>query len=370
MTTHHEQIPIPPPPLSDSELAVLREKADCGGTEACMCAIEEMGPRMYERLVDRLRSERYHEHTIGEVLDTAPLTEQTSLRHLIALWLYDSDTFYHSLRTYDLVTQALRRNRTLERAVTDEQLTTKHAQRAALLHDIGKLRIPRSVLTNHVTYNETLARLIEAITVRDNETCELLKRVCGVVPTADTVESVLQTHHKRPVHVLPASRMVSAEDLRALGMRGFETTGVSLMDIINQHEECTRAMLAPTHPIESEIAGHHHSPEKSGYPYTSGLVGATSRLASELMMALDEIDALAHPRAYRAQGSLVVGLNEVVQTARRGKISDFVAYHVLTTFINDISQEDRESHMRQFDTLAAYLREKSAPREEDTKMAA
>lgn len=343
--------------LSEEELEFLRAQADSGSTERILSPLREMDPEAFQMTLARLRCEEYRTNTVGRVLDECPHLDTILLEHMVALWLYDPGTFFHSVRTYELVTHVLTKDTSLAEMVTSEKVTFDHLQRSALLHDIGKLCIPRNILCNKLPHAEAIELLRTALTKGDEKTLRMFKEKCNIVPEPTTLEETLDRCNVRPIHVLPVTSFLQNTDIQNLLVRGFTVEHASLMDIINQHEAHTRRMLVATHPVESEVAGHHHSPEKSAYQNSAHLLGMTSRLASELMMALDEVDALSHPRVYRNDGSLALGLLEVVHTTERGRISDFIAFHVVATLIKDIALIDAEEHSEAVHALESYLRE-------------
>lgn len=351
---------IPQAPRSDEvisaeEWGVLRAAADSGDVETTINEARELG-RLGDALNLFRRDNVTENHTVEELLKDAPELSDRDWERLLALWLFDTETAHHSLRTYSLVHRILRARPELVAAIQAEGVELKEEELATILHDLGKLRLPRSVLNNKLSEDEARTLLFEKLHSSDAATLVIAANYFGHSVSTTDVEVALAHKRVRPIFLLPIQYVASEYDIAELRARGFELNDATLMDIINQHERFTGTLIREDHPKESEIAAHHHHPELSRYPASSDLLASTSGLATELVTMVDEIDALTFKRSYKTARPFVEALTHELERYHAGKRSALTTYHVLSVLCEDISEEERTAHPEDIATLNAFIK--------------
>lgn len=354
-------------PLTEAEWRVLYEKADCGNPSEILSELHETG--LYERAFETFKHNQITpESTIESTLASAPPLLEKDWDGLLTLWLYDKETAYHSLRTYLLMHRILLKRSELAKAIETEGVQVNQEELIAILHDRGKSAIPRSVLNNKMSQKEAEKILFEKLRTSDPATLAVIQTKLGESSaTQESVQQALSAGFVRPIRLLPIEYVVAQEERAELERRGFEVEGKTLMDVIDQHEQFTGKWLKDDHPVESEIAGHHHHPRESRYQTSSGLLGITSNVSAELVTVLDEIDAITSARSYKKAVPAPIAFVNELRRCERGELSEFVTYQVLVELMQDIAEEENAAYPDQVQKLQDFIASYEAKEKEESR---
>jgi hypothetical protein len=272
---------------------------------------------------------RYHD----ELSEMGELTER-DMEMLTILDLYDPGTASHCVETFRIarekVTKRLSSGIILEELFARELVSPEEFFRACLLHDIGKVEIPRFVIDHPM--NDSAMDLYLRDLLFEEQDSHVVTRVerAGGAPLPEessAISEYLREHHLRAVHFVPSRLVLSSEELIELETRGF-SGDLSLMDIIKEHELHSRQILESEGlRVESELAGAHHNYHKEGthYPIALGALHSSVDVA-ELLHIADIEQALSACRSYKKGFSMPRVLRIIMEEAQMGRIDPEAAY--------------------------------------------
>ncbi len=274
-------------------------------------------------------TKQYHD----ELSEIGELTER-DMEMLTILDLYDPGTAAHCVETFRIarekVTKRLSSGIILEELFARELVSTEEFFRACLLHDIGKVEIPRFVIDHPM--NDSVMDLYLRDLIFEEHDAHVVARVEreGGTPLPEDPAAVgeyIREHHLRSVHFVPSRLVLSPEQVEELESRGFSGE-MSLMDIIKEHELHSRRILAAEGlRVESELAGAHHNYHKEGahYPIALGTLHASVDVA-ELLHIADVEQALSAHRSYKKGFSMPRVLRIIMEETQMGRIDPEAAY--------------------------------------------
>jgi HD-GYP domain-containing protein (c-di-GMP phosphodiesterase class II) len=260
---------------------------------------------------------------------------ERDLEMFTILELYDKGTARHCAETYRIAREKLEKRLAsgvvLGKLFEQELVTLDEFFRACLLHDIGKVDIPRSVI-NHPMNDTQMDLYLRDLVVEhhDPDILARLEEAGGIKPhiaTAEELEAYLKEHQLRSVHFVPARMVLHEEEVEELEERGFDPDQ-SIMDIIKTHEARSREILTEAGmPVEGELAGMHHNYEgaTSHYPLALSSLHISVDL-SELLHIADVQQALSAVRSYKTGFSKPRVLRIIMEEVRRGRIAEEAAY--------------------------------------------
>jgi hypothetical protein len=281
-------------------------------------------------------------HYERELSDSSFLTPQ-DWEMLAVLWLYDKETFVHSIDTYRIAHQRIHRplylpdhslTINLSKEFSREGVTEEQFLRACLLHDIGKLAMPIEVVTNHTTDTECVRILFAHYDSLASSIRTALENPDGPLPaTPEALLTALRTKQKRPQSLVPVRLLftekecLSAEEkLSHLGL----TLDDSILTIMRVHDTYSQKILTEEgFPIEAELAGahHRHREQYSPTPHTI-TIGAlqVSIDLSDIIHLADVTEAMRSQRHYKNPESSLVVLATLVAHATYHMVDPFVTY--------------------------------------------
>ncbi len=309
------------------------------------------GEGKYEDIVEKLResgalsfcvAKMQHAYGGRLTLDHFSMTER-DWEMFAVLWLYDTDTLEHSVRTFELayriITHPFIEPSSGETVVFEDCLlrtdvSTEQFLRAALFHDIGKVIIPREVLRNALDDEEVLVRILPEGTLTDKEEGK------------QAFLRMLYSNGVRPIDVVPLSELFDgkryAEFLSDLKRRGFSEMA-TLKDVVRMHEPESRRILSSLgHATEALLAGTHHNYHREEHRYVVHILNITCAV-SDLIRIADITDALRSARWYKRPLSELEVLFILTQDALAGRIHPRLAY----LWVNDryAALEKRGTHL-------------------------
>lgn len=304
-----------------------REIAGKGNYEKI--ARELINSGLIEREKYRVR-EKYH-----RVFDALPEVNDRDLEMFTILDLYHRGTAEHCAETYLLaktkIEKRLASGVVLRNLFEREFVSTEEFFRASLLHDIGKVEIPRFII-GHTMNDDAMNIFLRGLVVdeHDPEVIARLKEATHArtsMATAEELDAYLKENHLRSVHFVPARMVLSPSELEELEERELDAE-MSLMDIIRGHEEFSKSILESVGlPVESGLAGLHHNYQGSGsrYPLAFGSLHMNVDVEEFLHLA-DVEQALTATRGYKRGFSKPRVLRIIMEEVECGRIPGEAAY--------------------------------------------
>lgn len=309
----------------DEELRA-REIAGKGSYERIQRELENSG--LLGAQVARV-AEKYR-----DIFSSMQEVNRSDLEMFTVLELYDEGTANHCIETFRIAREKVEKRlvsgEVLGKLFEAEYVSLDEFFRACLLHDIGKVEVPRFVIQHPMNDHEMDMYLRDLVVEHDPETVKRLEADGGVIPAVATVEELeayLHENHLRSVHFVPARLVLSEEQVEELEARGFDPDS-SLMDIIKTHESRSHDILASAGMmVESELAGLHHNYQGAGsrYPIALSALHISVDIA-ELLHIADVQQALSATRSYKKGLSRPRVLRIIMEEVARGRISEEAAY--------------------------------------------
>lgn len=265
---------------------------------------------------------------------------------ITALELYDPATWEHSLRVFESVRENLKNNRHigifLRQKLAEEEITEEQLLLSALLHDIGKIGLPKSIL-----FDKT----------RDIEWHALAWVHLPPDDYQDFRRKLDHSPNLREKDIIPYSLSSNEEGIAALQKQGSDPNQ-PLGVIVNIHQDISALILeANGYSIPAEIARHHHS--RTLIDEEERPVALSSLRASGILHLFDVLDAITDPnRSYREPGSVFDALSILAQEALHGFIDQPFAAILINDYLH--SQSDRYPQLHQ-ELLDEHRQKQSAP---------
>lgn len=247
------------------------------------------------------------ERLYGDRLRNIPFLSKDDQEMLTILELYDTGTFEHSLHVFETIFEKLESRREigvfLRDHITREGISRNDLLRAALLHDIGKVTIPKEVLRD---------------TTSDEEWMMLAKVILD--PRGyETVERIMEQNPRlRGKDLIPFSFAIPpalAESLRDRGIDPDQPLGV----IVGKHAvRSGETLRAYGFPVAAEIAESHHDRPMSEEPRR---VSVSSLRIAKILRLADIFCAIRDPkRTYRSGSPLETALFVIEKEAALGAL--------------------------------------------------
>ncbi|MFA5841714.1 MAG: hypothetical protein WC835_01980 [Candidatus Paceibacterota bacterium] len=264
---------------------------------------------------------------------------------LTVMRLFHHDTAEHCVRTFEILSYKIHETLigpsgtpvNLSDNIVAEGVSIPEFLRAALLHDVGKIVIPRSVLDNPISNTKWWDILGAEVHLSGHEAEAVrahISELSGSPFNLATYREDLSARGVRPIQVCPVGAVLSMDELDDLAKRGFSAES-TISEIMTAHEEESRRILE-THGLlaEAKLAGMHHNYSRKPLGGEILSVGALQVGAdvvgismADIIHLADVTDALLNPRSYKKEGvPLPKVLSVLVEHANSGKVSREMTY--------------------------------------------
>jgi hypothetical protein len=287
---------------------------------------------------------------------------------LTVLDLFDPETALHCIDTYHIakskVEYQLSTGIVLADHFSDEGVTVKQFFVSCLLHDIGKVEVPHSVLVDRTT-DEHCASLLFAHkddvlipTLRKQLHDETYELPAHINSSEALLTHLYDTLHTRPQMIAPMHLLLG--EMTATEKAEIETQlthcGCSLEDtllkIMRTHDRYSKEILTQAgREIEAILAGsHHHSGIEESYTITIGTLRVSIDLAHIIHLA-DVENAILSVRHYKPEQTPLDALKVLTLHAQRGFVDGYISYLWIA---DDLYTHNVSEHITTEDEQADY----------------
>jgi hypothetical protein len=289
--------------------------------------------------------------------------------------LFHPDTAEHCVRTLEILSHKIHETLVspdgtlvnLSESIVAEGISVEQFLRGSLLHDVGKIIVPRSILDNSISNAKWWDILGEEIgstghgaeMVRDR-----ISRISGMPFNADTYKESLDERGVRPIQVCAIADVLSEGEIAEIVERGFPADS-TILEIIMAHEEESRRILeANGFPKEAKLAGMHHNyfqkpAGKTDVSVEALRVGADviGISMADIIHLADVTDALLNPRAYKGHIPLPKVLAVLIEHAKSGKVGRGMTYMWIKSELakNKISEDDKIAFAEDLRAMGDFL---------------
>jgi HD-GYP domain-containing protein (c-di-GMP phosphodiesterase class II) len=258
------------------------------------------------------------------------------------LELFDPETAQHCIDTYQIakgkVESTLFNGVILADWFKREGVDTHKFYVSCLLHDIGKVEVPHSVVVNKISdeecasllYAEKDSTLLPALRAHfHDDSYELPPEITSGEALSAYFYNTL---HIRPKAITPVRLLLGsmspedeAEIAQQLAHCG-HTLDDTLLDIMSTHDRYSHDILHESgHEIEAKLAGSHHSNKEHAYTITIGTLRVSVDLADIIHLA-DVENALMSTRYYKEGETPLYTLKVLAIHAKQGKVPSYITY--------------------------------------------
>ncbi len=294
---------------------------------------------------------------------------------LTAMRLFHLDTVEHCVRTLEILSHKIHETLTrpdggsvnLDANIIAENISIEEFLRAALLHDVGKIIVPRSIIDNPLS-NTNWWQVLGLAINSEGEDSGLIRnhiaKLSGVPFNIDTYRKDLDSHEVRPIQVCPVDVILSDSDITDLSKRGF-TKENTILEIIMAHEEESRRILeACDFPVEAKLASMHHnylhrdiSGQKSSVEALQVSADVIGISMADIIHLADVTDALVSSRSYKGPMPISKVLTVLIQHAKSGKVGKEMTYMWIKSELskNKVSESERVQFVDDFKEIDSFL---------------
>lgn len=330
----------------------------------------------YTHIIEALQTRNLLEHEVKRVQEMyLPELEMFGMNLERDIWemltvleLFDPETARHCVDTYHIakkkVETPLSTGITLANYFSEEGVSLQQFFVSCLLHDIGKIEVPHSVVVNRVS-DEQCANLLlkhkDDILIPTlqkqlhNETYTLPENVY----TPETLLAHLYNDlHTRPQMIAPVRLLLGtmSEEEKLETETQLRHCGCSLDDtllkIMRTHDHYSREILMHAgREVEAILAGsHHHTGMEGSYVITIGTLRISIDLAHIIHLA-DVENAILSVRHYKENKTPLDALKILAVHAKHGLVDTYISYlwiadelHVQKLDTEHVTEQHRDDY--------------------------
>jgi len=282
-------------------------------------------------------------------LEKATFLEEKDWEMLAILKVYDQSTFEHCLATYRIAKEKVEKPLVNEKGdfivlsekMKQEGVSLDQFYRTCLLHDIGKVEIPRTILNNSIDEENWNSILDQMIARGDTDTIiKKMNKLTGRKNSPEEIRVSMKNNNIRAISLVPLSEILSPEELEDLESKGFSGDD-SLGDVMKRHELSSRRILEGTGFVtEGELAGQHHNYQKE--EIKRKITVDNLRLSAEMsdILRLADVEqALESKRPYREELPKMTVLTILIQQSESGMIGRDITKLWIRDELSNVEEE-------------------------------
>lgn len=264
-------------------------------------------------------------------LANATFLNQKHWKLLTGLRLFSKETFEHSVGTFLILKEKIKRLPKLEKEIVGEGVTIEQFLWSGLSHDVGKMAIPDFVLNNKTTDHDWAIGLAM---LDDEEKDEIFIKIFEdkgfAIPDnarhdPNALAQILEEKRIRAVEYVPIKTILTQEQIQKMEEFGIDAN-LPLKKIMEIHEKKSLEILKEMgFVVEAMLAGNHHNynykDKKLGEKPTSlSALHIGIEISSTIIHLADVQHALTGDRSYHHKQPMLRILAFLVDDAQRGKI--------------------------------------------------
>ncbi len=336
----------------------------------------------FTHIIDTLRTEEILD---GEVLRVKEIfgaelgefgehLEPDVWEMLTVLELFDPETARHCVDTYNIakskVEDTLFNGVVLADWFAQEKVDLHTFYISCLLHDIGKVEVPHSVVINNVSDAECAYLLFEHTedvllpALRTH-----LKDPYFELPEHITDDITLLTYLHDELHIRPqalAPVRILLGDLSDEAVEEVEkqlshvacSLDDTLLHIMRTHDGYSKEILLGTgREVEAVLAGSHHFNRESSYTITVGTLRVSVDLADIIHLA-DVENALLSMRHYKTGNTPLQALKVLAIHAKQGAVDSYISYLWIADTLHKMKDSfdfGDENEKARYEYIATFL---------------
>jgi hypothetical protein len=298
---------------------------------------------MMDDKINKLKKE------FGNLLENADFLGKNDWEMMAVLEEYDRPTLEHCMETYRIAKEKVEKPLMgdngepviLSERMRAEEVSLEQFYRTCLLHDIGKVEIPKFVLNNELTdedWKEVLDRMI-----KEGKTDIIIKKIPfenGEPEERGNLEEYLKRKNIRPKDLVPVGEVFGTEEIAELENLVI-SPDESLGEIMKRHELASRRILNEAgYPVEGELAGQHHNyqREKINCAVTVDSLRLSAEMADLLRLA-DIEQALNSNRPYARELGRIDILAIIIQQSEGGLIGKEITRLWIRDELTEVKEE-------------------------------
>ncbi len=290
---------------------------------------------------------------------------------LAVLHLFDEGTAQHSVETYEIARKKIEKFSFADiplKSEICEKIDLPTFYRACLLHDIGKIEVPYSIIVNRISDIECAQKLFEHTDILLERLAHYLKTPEHAVILPDTIISpeslltyLLDVCHVRPQALAPVRLLLGdmpetdVASVRTQLNHCGKSLDDSLIDIMHTHDEYSEKILRAYHmPTEAILAGSHHKSNQHEYKIAIGAIQVTVDLSHIIHLA-DVQNAILSARSYKGEQTPISALKILATHAERGYVDSYITYIWIADELQSIQEAQDNSGNLKDDSDYAYV---------------
>lgn len=352
--------------INEGNCVDLDKKSDCAIIAAALCDsglnnVDNLLPGQIERVKKQYKD-----------LQNIDFLTEKDWERLTVFELFDVETFEHCIGTYKIARQKIEENIEIREYILEEGVDLESFYRACLLHDVGKIRIPKFVLHNPIEDDIWAEHIIKSL--KDPKDTLVQEKIIEYgdekllqdlrdIEDSEEVVNILQEAGLRAVLVVPIKEVLNKDQISKLKNSGISAS-LSLLEIMRRHEKASYEILHKEGlELEAELAGHHHN-----YKYNQNKPSDKFKTVSHLNIA-DKVISLIHladvqhalksKRSYSSAQSTIKALVILIGDVKKGLIDDDVAHIWIKSEFDNIEKMNNKEKLdykeSDFQKIKEYL---------------